>query len=391
MQLPIYLDYAATTPVDPIVAEKMMGCLTLAGNFGNPASRSHIFGWRAEEAVEEARRHVADLLQCDPREVVWTSGATEANNLALKGVAHFHAARGKHIITSAIEHKAVLDTCAYLELEGFEITRLAPDSKGMIKPERVAEVLRPDTIMVSLMHVNNEIGVINDIAAIGQITRANDVFLHVDGAQSAGKIPIDVHAMNIDLMALSAHKVYGPKGAGALYIRRNPPLRIDAQIHGGGHERGMRSGTLATHQLVGMGEAFRLVSQVMPAEHERIKGLRTRFLNGLQGLSGCALNGNAEACVAGIINLSFTGVDGESLLMALRNLAVSSGSACASANLSPSHVLLGMGLSNDRAQSAIRFSLGRFTTESDIDTAIASVLDAVTGLRAGSAKTRINE
>jgi len=390
MELPIYLDYAATTPVDPAVAEKMSECLTMNGNFGNPASRTHIYGWRAEEAMEHARRHVADLINCDPREIIWTSGATESNNLGLKGAAHLHADRGRHIVTSIIEHHAVLDTCDWLEQEGFEVTRLVPDSRGVITADDVAAALRPDTIMVSLMHVNNEIGVINDLAAIGSVTRPRNIILHVDGAQSAGKIPVDVQAMNIDLMSLTAHKIYGPKGAGALYIRRMPPLRIEPQMHGGGHERGMRSGTLATHQLVGMGEAFRIAAQELELESARVYQLRMRLLNGLRDLPGVRLNGNPEACVAGIINLGFAGVDGESLMMALRNLAVSSGSACSSADLTPSHVLRGIGVEREYLHSSLRLSLGRFSTEQEVDNAIASILEGVTTLRAGALKTRIN-
>jgi cysteine desulfurase len=389
MELPIYMDYAATTPVDPAVAEKMSECLTLDGNFGNPASRTHIYGWRAEEAVEHARRHVADLINCDPREIIWTSGATESNNLGLKGVAQLHSERGRHIVTSLIEHHAVLDTLDWLEQEGFEVTRLAPDSRGVITADDVAAVLRPDTIIVSLMHVNNEIGVITDLAAIGRLTRPRNIILHVDGAQSAGKTAVDVQAMNIDLMSLTAHKIYGPKGVGALYVRRVPPLKIAPQVHGGGHERGMRSGTLATHQIVGMGEAFRLAAQEYEAESARIYQLRMRLLAGLKDLPGVRLNGNPEACVAGIVNLGFAGVDGESLMMALRNLAVSSGSACSSADLTPSHVLRGIGVEREYLHSCLRLSLGRFTSSQDVDRAIASIVEGVTTLRAGAVKTRI--
>lgn len=381
MQLPIYLDYAATTPVDPAVAAKMMECLTIEGNFGNPASRSHLIGWKAEEAVEEARRHVADLVHCDPREIVWTSGATESDNLAIKGAAHFHRDKGRHIITSCTEHKAVLDSCLQLEREGFEITRLRPDSTGVIHPEQVRAVLRPDTTLVTLMHVNNETGVVTDIAAIGAITRARDVLFHVDAAQSAGKIPIDLSALQVDLMSFSGHKVYGPKGVGALYVSRSPRAMIEAQIHGGGHERGMRSGTLATHQLVGMGEAFRLAATHLESDAERLRGLRARLLSGLATLDGVTLNGHPEQHAPGIVNLAFAGIDGESLLLSLRELAVSSGSACTSATMEPSYVLRGMGLDDDLAQSSLRISMGRYTTASDVDTALAALHNTVRALR----------
>lgn len=381
MQLPIYLDYAATTPVDPAVAAKMMECLTIEGNFGNPASRSHLIGWKAEEAVEEARRHVADLVRCDPREIVWTSGATESDNLAIKGAAHFHRDEGRHIITSCIEHKAVLDSCLQLEREGFEITRLIPDSTGIIDPEQVRAALRPDTTLVTLMHVNNEIGSVNDIAAIGAVTRARGVLFHVDAAQSAGKIPIDLSDLQVDLMSFSGHKVYGPKGVGALYVSRSPRALIEAQIHGGGHERGMRSGTLATHQLVGMGEAFRLAALQMESEAARLRVLRAQLLTGLADLDGVALNGNSERHVPGIVNLVFADVDGESLLLSLRELAVSSGSACTSATMEPSYVLRGIGLKDDLAQSSLRISMGRYTTANEVETAILALRNAVNALR----------
>lgn len=373
MQLPVYLDYAATTPVDPQVAERMMQCLTLDGQFGNPASRSHLFGWQAEELVENARRDVADLLNCDPREIVWTSGATEADNLAIKGVAQFHADKGRHIITSQVEHKAVLDSCHYLEQQGFEVSYLKPDQHGAVAPEQVAGALRDDTILVTLMHVNNETGSVNDLAAIGAITRQHGAFFHVDAAQGAGKLPLDLAQLPVDLMSLSAHKVYGPKGAGALFVRRDPRVDLSAQIHGGGHERGMRSGTLPTHQLVGMGEAFRIARDLLPAEHQRLMALRQQLLGGLAGVSDWQLHGQTEAGVPGIVNLGFAGVDGESLLLALRDLAVSSGSACMSATLEPSYVLRAMGVNDDMAQSALRLSFGRFTTEQDIDTALESL------------------
>lgn len=381
MKLPIYFDYSATTPVDPRVADKMIECLTMDGNFGNPASRSHVYGWKAEEAVETARRQVADLLNADPREIVWTSGATESDNLAIKGVAHFYQKKGKHIITSKIEHKAVLDTCRQLEREGFEVTYLDPDKDGVIQPEAVAAALREDTILVSLMHVNNEIGVINDIAAIGEITRANGVLLHVDAAQSAGKIDIDVDKMKVDLISLSAHKMYGPKGMGALYVRRKPRVRLEAQMHGGGHERGMRSGTLATHQIVGMGEAAAIAKAEMHQESERIATLRKRFWDGLSDMEEIYLNGSESQRYIGNMNVSFNYVEGESLLMSLKDLAVSSGSACTSASLEPSYVLRALGLNDEMAHSSIRFSIGRFTTDEDIDRAVEEIRTAVGKLR----------
>jgi cysteine desulfurase len=381
MQLPIYLDYAATTPVDPTVAARMFECLTLDGNFGNPASRSHLIGWKAEEAVEEARRNVADLVNCDPREIVWTSGATESDNLALKGVAHFHSDRGRHIISSCIEHKAVLDSLQQLEREGFEVTLLRPDAHGVISAASVEAALRSDTILVSLMHVNNEIGSVNDIAAIGAVTRARGVLFHVDAAQSAGKLPIDLSSLQVDLMSFSAHKVYGPKGVGALYVCRSPRVMIEAQIHGGGHERGMRSGTLPTHQLVGMGEAFRLARQRLQQDAAHLRSLRAQLLTGLSDLGGISLNGHPELHAPGIINLAFAGVDGESLLLSLRELAVSSGSACTSASMEPSYVLRGLGLADDLAQSSLRISFGRYSTEQDAEVAVGCLRRAVTTLR----------
>ena len=381
MKRQVYLDYAATTPADPRVVEKMVECLGPEDNFGNPASRSHGYGWIAEQVAEEARRNVADLLNCDPREIVWTSGATESDNLAIKGVAHFYSKKGKHIITSKIEHKAVLDTCRQLEREGFELTYLEPNSDGVIKPEAVANAIREDTILVSVMHVNNEIGVINDIAAIGEITRAKKVLLHVDGAQSAGKIAIDLQAMKVDLMSFSGHKIYGPKGIGALYVRRKPRVRLEAQMHGGGHERGMRSGTLATHQIVGMGEAFKIAKAEMATEGERIKHLKMRLWNGLKDMEQVHINGDLDNSVPGIINISFAFVEGESLIMAFKDLAVSSGSACTSASLEPSYVLRAIGLDDELAHSSIRFSIGRFTTEADIDLTIEQVRHAVSKLR----------
>lgn len=381
MKLPIYLDYSATTPLDPRVAEKMSQCLTLEGNFGNPASRSHMFGWKAEEAVEIARRQVADLVNADPREIVWTSGATESDNLAIKGVAHFYSKKGKHIITSKIEHKAVLDTCRQLEREGFEVTYLDPSKDGIITAQAVADALRDDTILVSIMHVNNEIGVINDIEAIGEVTRANKVLFHVDGAQSAGKINIDLERFKVDLMSFSGHKVYGPKGIGALYVRRKPRVRLEAQMHGGGHERGMRSGTLATHQIVGMGEAFAIAKEEMHEENKRVLKLRQRLWDGVQDMEEVYINGDADQRVSGNINISFNFVEGESLLMALKDLAVSSGSACTSASLEPSYVLRALGMNDEMAHSSIRFSFGRFTTNEEVDFAIKQIRTAVSKLR----------
>ncbi|MBK7299268.1 MAG: IscS subfamily cysteine desulfurase [Agitococcus sp.] len=382
MKRQIYLDYSATTPVDPRVAAKMVECLTLEGNFGNPASRSHGYGWQAEEAIETARQQVADLVHADPREIVWTSGATESNNLAIKGAAHFYQGKGKHIVTSKIEHKAVLDTCRQLEREGFEITYLDPTPKtGLITVEMVEAALRPDTIVVSLMHVNNEIGTITDIAAIGELTRSKGIIFHVDAAQSTGKVEIDLETMKVDLMSFSAHKTYGPKGIGALFVRRKPRIRLEAQIHGGGHERGFRSGTLATHQIVGMGEAFRIAKEEGMNEQAQLKVLRDKLWNGLSSLEQVFLNGDAEQRIAGNINISFNFVEGESLIMALKDLAVSSGSACTSASLEPSYVLRALGLTDELAHSSIRFTIGRFTTEADIDFVIEQSKNAVNKLR----------
>lgn len=381
MKLPIYLDYSATTPVDPRVAEKMIECLTMEGNFGNPASRSHLFGWKAEEAVENARRQVADLINADPREIVWTSGATESDNLAIKGAAHFYQKKGKHIITSRIEHKAVLDTARQLEREGFEVTYLDPNKEGIIEPSVVADAIREDTILVSLMHVNNEVGTLTDIAAIGEITRPKGIIFHVDAAQSAGKVEIDMSALKVDLMSFSAHKIYGPKGIGALYVSRKPRVRIEAQMHGGGHERGMRSGTLATHQIVGMGEAFSIAKQEMAADNERLIALRDRLLAGVKDMEEVYVNGSLTQRIPGNLNISFAFVEGESLLMSLKDLAVSSGSACTSASLEPSYVLRALGLNDEMAHSSIRFSIGRFTTEEDIDHVIKDIRGAVGKLR----------
>lgn len=382
MKRPIYLDYSATTPVDPRVAQKMMECLTQEGNFGNPASRSHAYGWQAEEAIETARRQVADLVNADPREIVWTSGATESDNLAIKGAAHFYQGKGKHIVTSKIEHKAVLDTCRQLEREGFEVTYLDPEpGTGLIKPEVVEAALRADTILVSLMHVNNEIGTITDIAAIGEITRARGIIFHVDAAQSTGKVEIDLQALKVDVMSFSAHKTYGPKGIGALYVSRKPRVRLEAQMHGGGHERGFRSGTLATHQIVGMGEAFRIAKEEMHAENIRIAALRDRLWQGLEGMEQVFINGDVVQRVPHNLNVSFNYVEGESLIMALKDMAVSSGSACTSASLEPSYVLRALGLNDEMAHSSIRFTIGRFTTEAEVDFVIGHAQNAVNRLR----------
>jgi len=381
MKLPIYLDYSATTPVDPRVAEKMVECLTLEGNFGNAASRSHVYGWRAEEAIENARRQVADLINADPREIVWTSGATESDNLAIKGVAHFYVSKGKHIVTSKLEHKAVLDTARQLEREGYEVTYLDPTEDGLITAEMVADAIREDTILVSIMHVNNEIGTINDIAAIGEVTREKGVLFHVDAAQSADKVKIDLKEMKVDLMSFSSHKAYGPKGMGALYVRRRPRVRLEAQMHGGGHERGMRSGTLATHQIVGMGEAFELARLEMDEENKRIAALSKRFYDQVSDIEELYLNGSASQRVPHNLNLSFNFVEGESLIMALRDMAVSSGSACTSASLEPSYVLRALGRSDELAHSSIRFTFGRFTTEEEVDHAAGQIRQAVERLR----------
>lgn len=381
MKLPIYLDYAATTPADPRVASKMMQFLTLDGTFGNPASRSHRFGWQSEEAVDVARNQVAELVNADPREIVFTSGATESDNLAIKGAAHFHQARGKHIITSKTEHKAVLDSCEQLEREGFDVTYLTPAANGIITLDALRAALRDDTVLVSIMHVNNEIGVIQDIAAMGELCRERDILFHVDATQSVGKLPIDLSKLNVDLMSFSAHKIYGPKGIGALYVRRKPRIQIAAQIHGGGHERGMRSGTLPVHQIVGMGEAYRIAHEEREQEMARLQQLRDRLWQGLSVLDNVYINGDLQQSSANILNVSFANVDGESLIMALKDLALSSGSACTSASLEPSYVLRALGLSEELAHSSLRFSLGRFTTEEEIDYAIALVQKSVTRLR----------
>lgn len=379
MKKPVYMDYAATTPVDPAVAAEMVKYLTLDGVFANPASRSHVYGWQAEAAVENARKQVAGLIHADPREIVWTSGATESDNLAIKGAVAGKASA--HVITSVIEHKAVLDTCKWLEGQGVEVTWLAPHQDGRITADQVEAALRDNTVLVSLMMVNNELGCITDIAAIGELLRARGVLFHVDAAQAAGKIAVDVSRMPVDLLSLSAHKVYGPKGVGALYVRRSPDVRIESQIHGGGHERGMRSGTLPTHQIVGMGTAFALAQEQLEEDMASLETLRTQFLEGLAGLDGVSLNGSAEARVPGIVNLSFSGVDAESLMLGLRELAVSSGSACASATIEPSFVLRGIGLDDEQAHRALRFSMGRYTRAEEIEFAVAQIIEVVGRLR----------
>lgn len=376
---PIYLDYSATTPVDPRVAEVMIPFLT--ENFGNPASRSHAYGWTAEEAVENARGQVAALVNCDPKEIVWTSGATESINLALKGAAQFYKSKGKHLITLKTEHKATLDTMRELERQGFEVTYLDVQDNGLLDLAALEAALRPDTILVSVLFVNNEIGVIQDIPAIGEMLRSRGILLHVDSAQATGKIDIDLDKLKVDLMSFSAHKTYGPKGIGALYIRRKPRVRLEAQMHGGGHERGFRSGTLATHQIAGMGEAYRIAREDMHAENERIRMLRDRLWTGLQGIEETYLNGDIDARVPHNLNVSFNFVEGESLIMAIKDLAVSSGSACTSASLEPSYVLRALGRNDELAHSSIRFSIGRFTTEADVDYAIKLLQEKIGKLR----------
>jgi cysteine desulfurase len=381
VKTPIYLDYSATTPVDPRVAETMCSYLTPSGEFGNPASRSHVFGWHADEAVEEARANVAALVNADPREIIWTSGATESDNLAIKGAAHFYQKQGRHIVTLKTEHKAVLDSCRQLEREGYEVTYLDPEPSGLLDLDKFEQALRPDTVLVSVMHVNNEVGVIQDIAAIGEICRDRKIIFHVDAAQSAGKVDIDLQNLKVDLMSFSAHKVYGPKGVGALYVRRKPRVRLEAQMHGGGHERGLRSGTLATHQIVGMGEAFRLAKQEMAADNARILELRNRLVEGFREIEEVYINGDLDHRIAGNLNISFNYVEGESLIMALKDLAVSSGSACTSASLEPSYVLRALGRNDELAHSSIRFTIGRFTTEEEIDYTIELVKSKIDKLR----------
>ncbi|MFK0375319.1 IscS subfamily cysteine desulfurase [Pandoraea sp. NPDC090278] len=379
LNLPIYMDYSATTPIDPRVVDKMLPFLR--EQFGNPASRSHSFGWAAEQAVEEAREEVAKLVNADPREIVWTSGATESNNLAIKGAAHFYQGKGKHLITVKTEHKAVLDTMRELEREGFEVTYLDVKDDGLLDLEVFKAALRPDTILVSIMAVNNEIGVIQDIATLGEICREKGIIFHVDAAQATGKMPIDLAALKVDLMSFSAHKTYGPKGIGALYVRRKPRVRIEAQIHGGGHERGMRSGTLATHQIVGMGEAFRLAREEMAVENERVRMLRDRLLKGLTEMEEVYVNGDMEQRVPHNLNISFNFVEGESLIMAIKDVAVSSGSACTSASLEPSYVLRALGRNDELAHSSIRFTVGRFTTEQEVDYVIELLKGKIGKLR----------
>lgn len=379
----VYLDYAATTPVDPAVAQKMMEYLTPDGCFANPASRAHMLGWFAEQAVENGRLQIAKVLNCDARELVWTSGATESNNLALKGVAETRRSRGNHIITSAIEHKAVLDTCGWLEQQGFEVTYLQPNAQGVIELEQVAEAITEQTILASFMFVNNELGSINDIAAIGELLRSKDIVFHVDAAQAGGKLAIDLKALPVDLMSFSGHKIYGPKGIGVLYVRREPDLKVAAQIHGGGHERGMRSGTLPTHQIVGMAEAFVLADERQEQDMAHLQALKTQLWQGISVLGDISVNGDVEAGFPGIINVCFGGIggQGESLLMAIKEVAVSTGSACNSANVDPSYVLSGIGLNREQALSSLRMSIGRFTTTEEIEQAVNTIVTAVIALR----------
>ncbi|REL36431.1 IscS subfamily cysteine desulfurase [Thalassotalea euphylliae] len=381
MKLPIYFDYSATTPVDKRVAEKMMAYLTTDGHYGNPASRSHKFGWQAEEAVDIARNQIADLINADSREIVFTSGATESNNLAIKGAAQFYSKKGKHIITSKTEHKAVLDTTRELERHGYEVTYLDPEPNGLIDLTKLEAAMREDTVLVSIMHINNEIGVVQDIQEIGEMCRARKIVFHVDAAQSAGKLPIDMQTLKVDLMSFSAHKIYGPKGIGALYVRRKPRIRLESQIHGGGHERGMRSGTLPTHQIVGMGEAFRIAKEEMAQDLEHVIKMRDRLWAGIKDMEQVFVNGDFDKRYPGNLNVSFNFVEGESLIMALKDLAVSSGSACTSASLEPSYVLRALGLNDELAHSSIRFSFGRFTTEEEIDYAIELIQNAIGHLR----------
>ncbi|HEX7027807.1 MAG TPA: IscS subfamily cysteine desulfurase [Gammaproteobacteria bacterium] len=381
LKLPIYLDYSATTPVDERVAEKMAQCLTRGGTFGNPASRSHALGWEAERLVEDARGHVAALVNADPREIIWTSGATESDNLAIRGTAHFYKKKGSHLVTVKTEHKAVLDTMRQLEREGYEVTYLEPEPNGLLDLEKFKSALRDDTLLASVMHVNNEIGVIQDIDAIGRICRERGVIFHVDAAQSPGKVEIDLEKLPVDLMSFSSHKVYGPKGIGALYVRRKPRIRLEPQMHGGGHERGLRSGTLPTHQIVGMGEAFRIAREEMVQNNERIRMLRDRLWSGIKDIEAVYLNGDLEKRVAGNLNVSFAYVEGESLIMALKDLAVSSGSACTSASLEPSYVLRALGREDELAHSSIRFTIGKYNTVEEIDFAVAKIRAAVDKLR----------
>ncbi|MEC8996360.1 MAG: IscS subfamily cysteine desulfurase [Pseudomonadota bacterium] len=381
LNIPIYLDYSATTPVDTRVAKKMSECLTIEGTFGNPASRSHPFGWKSEKLVEEARKNVASLINADSREIIWTSGATESDNLAIKGAAHFYKDKGNHLITLSTEHKAVLDTMRALESEGFEVTYLDPEPNGLLDQKKLLDAITPSTILISIMHVNNEIGVIQDLESIGRITREKNIILHVDAAQSPGKVDIDVEKYNIDLLSLSAHKVYGPKGIGALYVRRKPRVRLEAQMDGGGHERGFRSGTLPTHQIVGMGEAFRIAQEEMVEDNKRILKLREKLWNGLKDMEEIYLNGDLDQRIPGNLNVSFNFIEGESLIMAMKDVAVSSGSACTSASLEPSYVLRALGRDDELAHSSIRMTIGKYTTEQDIDHVLKIINDNVSKLR----------
>ena len=381
LSIPIYLDYSATTPVDKRVAKKMSECLTIEGTFGNPASRSHPYGWDSEKLIDEARQNVADLLNADKREIVWTSGATESDNLAIKGAAYFYKDKGNHLITLSTEHKAVLDTMRFLESEGFEVTYLDPKDNGLLDLDELKKAIKPTTTLISIMHVNNEIGVIQDLESIGKICRENKIVFHVDAAQSPGKVDIDVNKFNIDLCALSAHKAYGPKGIGALFVRRKPRIRIQPQMHGGGHERGFRSGTLPTHQIVGMGEAFKIAKQEMTADNKKIKSLRDMLWDGLKDIEEIYLNGDLEQRIPGNLNISFNFVEGESLIMAIKDIAVSSGSACTSASLEPSYVLRALGREDELAHSSIRLTIGKYTTEDEVKHAVTLLTNAVAKLR----------
>ena len=381
LSIPIYLDYSSTTPVDKRVASKMTDCLTLDGAFGNPASRSHSFGWDSDQLIKDARQNVANLIKCDSKEIVWTSGATESNNLAIKGAAHFYKSKGNHLITLTTEHKAVLDTMRQLELEGYSVTYLDPEPNGLLDLKKLEDAITDKTILVSVMHVNNEIGVIQDLESIGKLTRSKKVLFHVDAAQSPGKVDIDVNKFNVDLMSLSAHKVYGPKGIGALYVRRKPRVRLEAQMHGGGHERGFRSGTLPTHQIVGMGEAFKIANDEMESDNLRIKTLRDKFWNQIKDVEEIYLNGDLENRIVGNLNISFNYVEGESLIMAIKDIAVSSGSACTSASLEPSYVLRALGRDDELAHSSIRITIGKYTTEEEVDYAVDLLKKSVEKLR----------
>jgi cysteine desulfurase len=381
LNIPIYLDYSSTTPVDNRVAKKMSECLTLDGAFGNPASRSHSFGWDSDNLIKEARKNVSKLINCDTREIVWTSGATESNNLAIKGAAHFYKSKGNHLITLTTEHKAVLDTMRQLELEGYNVTYLDPEPNGLVDLKKLENAMTDQTILISIMHVNNEIGVIQDLESIGQITKRKKILFHVDAAQSPGKVDIDVNKFNVDLLSLSAHKAYGPKGIGALYVRRKPRVRLEAQMHGGGHERGFRSGTLPTHQIVGMGEAFRIAYEEMKDDNKRIKLLRDKFWNQLKDVEEIYLNGDLENRIPGNLNVSFNYVEGESLIMAIKDIAVSSGSACTSASLEPSYVLRALGRDDELAHSSIRITIGKYTTEEEVDYAVELLKKSVSKLR----------